>query len=253
MKAHAQSMGTRIALIFAVAITWSSTCLASTDTITIAGQLQVGSNYTDFGNLAGTVFTPAPGYGAFQVTAVDAVGALTTAGVTVNETGGVQSLNEPPGTVTLPGPFITFSAGASNIQLWATNIPAGATAGPFTLSNVSGGVLAQFAVNGYVFNTTSGAQTGLFTSIFDVAFPGATTSTIFNNLPINGGFCAVISTGTAAATPCNPFPAAPSAPEPFSAYLMGAGFLIVAFLVYGMKKASSSRAAISESSASSAA
>ncbi len=45
-------LGTRIALSFALAVCWSTAALASTDTIAVEGEVQVGSNYTDFGNLA---------------------------------------------------------------------------------------------------------------------------------------------------------------------------------------------------------
>ncbi len=42
----------------------------------------------------------------------------------------------------------------------------------------------------------AGPSKVVFTSVFDVAFLGQNTNTIFNDLPINGGFCAVVSTGS---------------------------------------------------------
>lgn len=201
----------------ALAICFSSACFGAA-VLTIQGQAQVGSNYIDFGNLAGTTFTPAPGYGAFTVTSVTTGGPFATAGVTLNEQGSVQSLDEGPGAVTLPGPFITFSAGGSAYQLFATQIPA-----PFTLTNVSQGVLATLEVDGY--NTGASSSSITYMADFTIGLPGVTTSTVFNNLPIDGAFCATFVTAGQALVPCNPFPAAPSTPEPSYAMAVAAGLL----------------------------
>jgi hypothetical protein len=107
----------------------------------------------------------------------------------MSEVGMIQSLNEGTGAVTLPSAFMTFNSGGSNLQLWATNLPAGATAGPFTLTNSASGVIATFQVNGYVLNTSTNQQVATFSGMFTATFTGVTT-TIFNNLPIDGPFTA---------------------------------------------------------------
>src|ERR1700761_1068156 len=117
-----------LALLTCFAITAS----ASTIQLGINGDAQVGSNYIDFGQYPnGAPYTPAPGYGTYEISLVNA-GIFSSAGVTTGEFGTIQSLNEPPGAVTLPSAFMTFDTGGSNLQLWATNIPPG-TAGPFVL------------------------------------------------------------------------------------------------------------------------
>lgn len=202
--------------------------------LTAQGEVQVGSNYIDFGNLAGTSFTPVPGYGTFQVTSVTAGSIFATGGVTTNETGSIQSLDEPAGPVTLPGAFMTFSAGGSTVPLTATNIPAGTyLAGePLTLTQVSQGVLVSLEVDGYI--GSNPAQNPFFEDI-TIGLAGQTLSSVFNNLPINGAFCATVSTSSPA-TSCNPFPAAPTVPEPSYALPAGAG-LLAAFLVFKRKNA----------------
>lgn len=211
-------------------------CLSSASfgavVLTIQGEAQVGSNYIDFGqSLTGGPFTPAPGYGAFQVTSVTAGSIFATGGVTMSELGMIQSLNEPPGPVTLPGAFMTFNAGGSTVPLTATNIAAGAI-GPFTLTQVSQGVLASFEVDGYI--GSNPAQNPFFESI-TIGLAGQTTSSLFSNLPINGPFCATVSTSSPT-TACNPFPAGPTTPEPSYALPVGAG-LLAAFLVFRRKNA----------------
>jgi hypothetical protein len=187
---------------------------ASTIQLGINGDAQVGSNSIDFGQYPnGAPYTPAPGYGTFEVSLVNA-GVFSSAGVTTGEFGTIQSLNEPPGAVTLPSAFMTFTGNGSNLQLWATNIPPGAV-GPFTLTDTPDGAVASFDVDGYVWNTTTGTKVDTFTGTFSATFDGQTVASLFTNLPIDTPFSA---TFTATVVPT-------TIPEPASMLLMGAGLL----------------------------
>jgi hypothetical protein len=195
-----------------------ATCIAlpssaSTIQLGINGDAQVGSNYIDFGNYpTGTVYTPAPGYGTFEVSLVNS-GVFSSAGVTPGEFGMIQSLNEPPGSVTLPSAFMTFDTGGSNLQLWATNIPAG-DVGPFTLTDTPDGAVASFDVDGYVWDTNSSSKVDTFTGTFSATFDGQTVADLFSNLPINTPFSATFTATVI-----------PTVPEPASMLLMGVGLL----------------------------
>ena len=198
-----------------------ATCLvlpssASTIQLGINGDAQVGSNYIDFGQYPnGAPYTPAPGYGTFEVSLVNS-GVFSSAGVTTGEFGMIQSLNEPPGAVTLPSAFMTFDTGGSNLQLWATNIPEGSLAGsPFTLTDTPDGAVASFDVDGYVWDTNTGTKADTFTGTFSATFDGQTVADLFTNLPIDTPFSA---TFTATVIPT-------TIPEPASMLLMGAGLL----------------------------
>jgi hypothetical protein len=202
-----------------------ATCMAlpssaSTIQLGINGDAQVGSNYIDFGQYPnGAPYTPAPGYGTFEVSLVNA-GVFSSAGVTTGEFGMIQSLNEPPGPVTLPSAFMTFGTpstggtGGSNLQLWATNIPPGAV-GPFTLTDTPDGAVASFDVDGYVWDTNTNSKVDTFTGTFSATFDGQTVADLFTNLPINTPFSA---TFTATVVPT-------TIPEPASMLLMGVGLL----------------------------
>jgi large repetitive protein len=154
------------------------------DSLTITGPLQIGSNYTDFGNAPGGPYTPAPGYGTFTVT--QSTGDYLSDGIVVGATGSIQSLNEGTGAVTLPAPFLTFNGAASAIQFVATSLPAGATAGPFTLTQVGTSVTATFQVIGTLVNTSNNAQVANLTLNFVTIFPNTTVSALFTTLPLDG-------------------------------------------------------------------
>lgn len=187
---------------------------ASTIQLGINGDAQVGSNFIDFGQYPnGAPYTPAPGYGTFEVSLVNS-GVFSSAGVTTGEFGMIQSLNEGTGSVTLPSAFMTFDTGGSNLQLWATNIPAG-TVGPFTLTDTPDGAVASFDVDGYIQDTNSGTKVDTFTGTFSATFDGETVASLFTDLPINTPFSA---TFTATVIPT-------TTPEPASMLLMGAGLL----------------------------
>jgi hypothetical protein len=202
-----------------------ATCFAlpsSADTIQLGinGDAQVGSNYIDFGQFpTGAPYTPAPGYGTFEVSLVNA-GVFSSAGVTPGEFGQIQSLNEPPGSVSIE--FMTFGTpstggtGGSNLQLWATNIPEGSLAGsPFTLTDTPDGAVASFDVDGYIWDTNTGSKVDTFTGTFSATFDSQTVASLFTNLPIDTPFSA---TFTATVIPSH-------IPEPASMLLMGVGLL----------------------------
>jgi hypothetical protein len=136
-------------------------------------------------------------------------GIFSAAGVTTGEFGTIQSLNEGPGPVTLPSAFMTFETGGSNLQLYATNIPAG-TVGPFTLTDTPAGAVASFDVDGYV--TSNGAQTATFAGVFSATFAGQSVASLFTSLPINTPFSATFTATTT-----------PTVPEPASFLLLGSG------------------------------
>ncbi len=159
----------------------------------INGDAQVGSNYLDFGQYPnGAPYTPAPGYGAFEVSLVNS-GIFASNGVTTGEFGNIQSLDEGPGPVTLPGPFITFDTGGSNLQLWATSIPAG-NYGVYSLFDTPDGAVGSISVDGYVFDTTTDSKLGDFKMTASATFAGETVAELLSGpLPIDTPFSATFT------------------------------------------------------------
>lgn len=143
---------------------------------------QVGSNYIDFlattGQFAGE-YVPAPGYGTFTVGALP--GFYQSLGVTVGETGQIQSLNEGTGTVSLPTAFITFNGTGSQYELFATTIPAG-TVGPFNYVQTGNVATITFQVEGNVLNVASEDLVGAFDLLFTFTYNGQ-FSALLNQLP----------------------------------------------------------------------
>jgi PEP-CTERM motif len=206
-------LGASLLFSFALAGLLALPSSASTIQLGINGDAEVGSNYLDFGQYpSGAPYTPAPGYGTFEVSLVNA-GVFSSAGVTTGEFGMIQSLNEPPGPVTLPSAFMTFDTGGSNLQLWATNIPPG-TVGPFTLTDTPDGAVASFNVDGYVWDTNTNTKVDTFTGTFSATFDGQTVASLFTNLPVDTPFSATFTATVI-----------PTVPEPASMLLMGAGLL----------------------------
>jgi hypothetical protein len=192
-------MKLRASLIFGIAATIAAALPGSADTIQLGinGDAQVGPNYIDFGQYPnGAPYTPAPGYGTFEVSLVNA-GVFSSAGVTTGEFGSIQSLNEPPGAVTLPSAFITFDTGGSNLQLWATNIPAG-DLGPFVLTDTPDGAVLSFNVDGYILDTNTDTEVDTFTGTFSATFDGETVAELSGDLPVDTPFSATFTANTIA-------------------------------------------------------
>jgi hypothetical protein len=196
---------TRLALITACLIAlFPFSANASSIQLGIDGDARIGSNFINFGNFpADTIFTPQPGEGNFEISVVNS-GVFANAGVTTGETGLVQSLLLlGTGPVSLFNPFIVFAAGGSNLQLWATNIPAG-NFGPYTVFNTPGGAVAALNVDGFVEDTNLGTKIGSFTSTFSATFAGETVADLTTSLPIDTPFSATFTVG----------PLAPPVPDP---------------------------------------
>jgi PEP-CTERM motif len=201
--------------MLALAVALASPAFASTIQLGLNGDAQVGSNYIDFGQYPnGAPYTPAPGSGTFEVSLVNA-GVFASAGVTTGEFGTIQSLNEPPGAVTLPSAFMTFDTGGSNLQLWATNIPPG-DVGPFVFIDTADGAVVSFDVDGYVWDTNTSTKVDTFTGTFSATFDGETVADLFTELPIDTPFS---GTFTATIIPTG------NMPEPSTVLLLTVGLV----------------------------
>jgi hypothetical protein len=190
----------------------SSPLCFGANVLEIQGEVQLGSNYVDFGKwLTGGPFTPAPGYGEFEVTVVSPGSLFANGGVTSGEIGQIQSLNEGTGPVTLPSALITFGPNGPNLPLTLTNIAQGAF-GAFNVQDTSQGALVTAEGSGY---TGSNPGQNPFTIELSIGTAQITTTQLFHNLPLDEHFCAVIAI-SGAPTTCDPFPSTPptTTPEP---------------------------------------
>ncbi|HTW95101.1 MAG TPA: PEP-CTERM sorting domain-containing protein [Tepidisphaeraceae bacterium] len=184
----------------------------------ISGDVEIASNYVDFGQFPnGAPYTPAPGYGTFEVSLVNS-GDFSQAGVTTGEFGMIQSLNSSsPGTITLPGPFMTFDAGGSNLQLWATLLPA-VQDGIYDLTDTPFGVVVSFDVGGYIYDTSTDEDTDYFTGTFSATLDGITSAEFASDTPIDTPFSATFTTSSQP----------PTVPEPASLSLLAFSGLALA-------------------------
>ncbi len=175
MRATAKLIGILSLLAALVA-----SCLA-TDLLTLTGNVQVGSNYVDFGTSPSN-FLAAPGYGSCTVSA--ASGLYQTLGITPGTVGEIQSLDGATGKVTLPSPFLEFNGPLARYQFIATDIPVGNN-GPFQATdNGNGTSTLSFAVNGYIQDTAANKQIGNFSLGFAMNF-GYPVAQLFTKLPLN--------------------------------------------------------------------
>jgi hypothetical protein len=186
-----------LAFGIAAIIAGASAGRADTIVLGINGDAQGGSNYIDFGQYPnGAPYAPAPGYGTFEVSLVNA-GVFASAGVTTGEFGTIQSLNDATGPINLPSAFMTFDTGGSNLELFATDIPAG-TNGPFTFTDTSNGAVVSFDVDGYILNTATNTEIDSFTGTFSATFDGETVADLMADLPIDTPFSATFTANTIA-------------------------------------------------------
>ncbi len=196
---------------------------AETIVLGINGSAQVGASFINFGQLGGSPYTPAPGYGSYSVT--DPVTDIfLTNGVTVGETGAIQSLNaalEPIGTPVLPPiMFMTFNGGGSNLSLFLTELlPGQLPNSPFILTDTSNGATASFDVNGFILNSANSSTTD-YSGVFSATFSGTSVTQLLNELtnPPGSSITTPFS-GTFSLT------TTPTVPEPASLLLMGVGLL----------------------------
>jgi PEP-CTERM motif len=157
----------------------------------INGDAQVGSNYVYFGQYpTGAPYTPAPGYGTYIVSLVNGVFAAN--GVTTGEAGMIQSIVAVPGPVSLAAPYLTFDTGGSNLELFATNIPAG-NYGAFDLTDTPDGAVGSFDLEGYVYDTTTAKKLGDFTMVASATFTGQTVAQVLASVPLDTPFSATFS------------------------------------------------------------
>ncbi|MBV9613443.1 MAG: hypothetical protein JO091_13295, partial [Acidobacteriaceae bacterium] len=107
------------------------------------------------------------------------------------EFGTIQSLALQPGPVTLPGPFMTFAAGASNLQLWVTSIRAG-NHGALSGIDTPNGAVISFAVEGYILDSNNSTTKQAFFCTFSMTVSGQTVAEVLNSTT-NTPFTATVS------------------------------------------------------------
>ncbi len=185
---------------------------ASSIQLGIDGDAEVSASAILFGQYPNRApYTPAPGYGTYEISLVNQ-GIFLSNGVTTGEFGNIESLSSaitPVGVVLNPTPgsslpFMTFDAGGSNLQLYLTELMPGSTSGPFTVTNTQDGAVVAFDVHGIVYNTLDQQQQN-FTGTFSATFDGNTFDGTPQDTPFSGTFAMTF------------------VPEPSSLLLMGLG------------------------------
>jgi hypothetical protein len=198
-------------------------CIASSIDLGINGDAQVGPTFINFGNYpAGSVYTPAPGYGAIVVSQPP-LGVFLSGGVSAGESGSIQSLNAlttPPGVTLTPDPmtalpFLTFDTSGSNLKVFLTELVPGLTAGPFTLVDTPNGAVASFNMEGFVYDTTNNSSDAI-TGTFAATFNGMTVAELV-----------AAGNGPGVETPFSGTFSLTVAPEPTSEVLIGIALLAV--------------------------
>ena len=153
----------------------SPTMSPSSSANVLQAPCQIGSNYIDFQATSGPsagMYVPAPGSGAFTVDTPSSL--LTSFGVTAGETGQIQSLNEGTGSVTVPGPFLSFNAGGLQDQFSANYVFRGSV-GPFSFVQNGNTLGVTFSVGGKVVNSRTQANSVPFYVDFSLTYNGTQT------------------------------------------------------------------------------
>lgn len=152
--------------------------------LAIATYAQITLNSIDFGQYpTGAPFSPAPGYGSFDVISVQAGEFFSLEGVTSGESGSIQSLNDATAGASSAAnaPFVRFAGGGSDVLLFATDLTPGSTIGPLTLSGTIAGTILSFDLTGVVSSTTVGTL-GDFTLICAASFSGMSPTQLIDSL-----------------------------------------------------------------------
>ncbi|HSZ51797.1 MAG TPA: PEPxxWA-CTERM sorting domain-containing protein [Caulobacteraceae bacterium] len=182
-----------VGLAGALCLGFAPVAATAASVLGINGDAQVDSSTINFGQFpAGPPYAPPPGYGSFEVSLVNP-GVFASNGVTVGESGMIESIPAVAGPVTLPTAFMTFDIGGSNLQLWATNVAAG-NHGPFTLIDTPFGAVASLNTSGYVLDTTTSKRLGDYTMIASATFAGETVAELLASpTPIETPFSATFT------------------------------------------------------------
>lgn len=194
----------------------------------IVGNAQVTQTSINFGQFpVGAPYNAPPGYGTFEVNLVNA-GPFQSNGVTVGETGMIQSLSAGSFAST---PFMTFNGGGSNLTLIATSATvqtpsAGCVDSPFAggailLCDTPNGATATLDLNGSLHGDTSNPQvtSESWAGVFQATFAGESVATLLGSLPVATPYSATFTVTTSAI------------PEPVTFFLMGIGLVGAALSV----------------------